>query len=123
GGMCQSQEFSPMRQPSPNMLMVVDKSGSMRQNTASGIAKWTAMRMALGQLVSMFQQIRFGLMMFPTGNDCGPGQINVEVGAGTGTMITNLINRTDADGHTPTAPTLGVALSYAGIHDPQRSDF
>src|SRR5436309_2481311 len=78
-GSCQILSFTPMQQPPPNMLLVMDKSGSMKENTPSGIPKWNAMRTAIGQLVMTFQQVRFGLMLFPANADCGPGTVGVPV--------------------------------------------
>ncbi len=57
----------------PNIMIVLDRSGSMRDQ--NGKTKWTDAKNAVSQITSQFsQEAQFGLLMFPT-----PGQGNCDV--------------------------------------------
>jgi hypothetical protein len=100
----------------PDVLLVVDKSGSMdeRLHSSSSSTKWQIMRDALRQIVEAEDQdIYFGLSLFPSNNSCGAGTISVEVAAGNASAIVNRLNQvTDPDGSTPTHTTLIAAANY-----------
>lgn len=120
---CAMETLSPMRQPAPNLLLVVDKSGSMNEGTPSGPSKWVAMRSALTNVVTTFAQLRFGMMMFPRDNECGAGTIDVAIGDNTGGTIVTVLGRTNAGGRTPTAASLQAAMREPALRDPMRSSF
>ncbi len=67
GGGCGGQEFAA-EAVAPNMLIVLDRSCSMRQvgDTSSGKPKWTISVEAIGQMTMTFQdRIIWGLALFP----------------------------------------------------------
>lgn len=120
--------------PKPvNMLIVLDKSGSMNQMT-NGQEKWGAMKGALDvALAEVANDINFGLELYPTpalgsdtidANNCGdvgnccemPDNITMNVPIGEGSAAVDLISQTLDDtepgGGTPTARALERALEY-----------
>jgi hypothetical protein len=120
--------------PKPvNMLIVLDKSGSM-DHEANGVQKWSAMKEALGlALEEVAEDINFGLELYPTpelaadvidrvscgevGNCCEmPSTITMNVPIQSGIAAVNLIvdqlDNTDPGGGTPTARALERALEY-----------
>ncbi len=96
----------------PDLLLVVDKSGSMDQNI-NGQSKWSTMRSALSTTLSgNANAINFGLMLYPTDNDCGAGNISAPVTSGSGDAIFGALNGVNPNGGTPTHTSLQNALSY-----------
>ena len=66
----------------PDVLLVVDKSGSMRERlNSSSPQKWQLMRDALNAIVMANDTtIYYGLSMYPMGSTCGAGTIAVDIG-------------------------------------------
>jgi Mg-chelatase subunit ChlD len=96
----------------PDLLLVVDKSGSMRDPLATGENKWNTMRGAINQVVADYETgINFGLMTYPSDDQCATGQVRADIGANA-TSISGVLNSTFANGGTPTHHTLAVALNY-----------
>jgi len=94
GGECGATEIAITPIP-PNVLMVLDRSCSMRTAVA-GTPKWTSAVTAVNQLTTNFAgDIRWGLTMFPdtAGDSCGQGAIPVPVAAATEPMIPALLTR------------------------------
>lgn len=125
---------SESSKPNPvNMLIVLDKSGSMDQQS-NGQQRWSAMKSALQSALTGAQdKINFGLELYPTpaiaggtidrlacgqaGNCCEmPADFNMNVPIGTGADAVNqIITELDATlpgGGTPTARALERALDY-----------
>ena len=120
--------------PKPvNMLIVLDKSGSMDQQS-NGQQRWSAMKGALRTaLEEVADSINFGLELYPTpelesdvidkdacgeaGNCCEmPGDIEMNVPIQSGQeavdLIVDKLDNTDPGGGTPTARALERALEY-----------
>ena len=96
----------------PDLLLVVDKSGSMDGNI-SGQNKWGTMRGALNTtLQTNSQNIHFGLMLYPNNSDCGAGNINTEIGASSAPSVASALTAVSPNGGTPTHTSLQNALSY-----------
>jgi hypothetical protein len=106
----------------PDMLIVLDRSGSMNPDSNDDETdRWGGSRTALIEVTASFgDKVRFGLMTFPgrTGNDdddddeaqCAPGMLDVPVGLNAGPAIATTLQGMDADGRTPTAAALQAAL-------------
>jgi len=115
----------------PNVLIAIDRSDSMNE-LIGGVSKWTIAKAAINSLVATFgDRVRFGLELWPgtdpmcsTGGECNPGIVNVDVGPGTATDISDAL----AAAHTchfktPIAPTLKALVSYAGLGDASRANY
>lgn len=97
----------------PDLLLVVDKSGSMAESLSGGGQKWSVMRQALIGIVGSYEdRIDFGLMTFPSDDVCGPGAVRVPVQAGSGALISGALLITSPQGGTPTHTTMSGALAY-----------
>lgn len=112
-----------------NMMLVVDKSGSM-SDTPTGFAKskWISLGGALQTaLADVADQMNFGLILYPydpaggatqEGVTCsvvdGPDAVNVPIAEGTRTVsqIVRIVQDTSPSGGTPTAAALKAALNY-----------
>ncbi len=96
----------------PDLLLVVDRSGSMGDN-AGGAQKWATMRDALGvALDENAGDIHFGLMLYPDNNDCRSGEVSTPVAAGSNAAINTTLGQTNPGGRTPTHSSLENALTY-----------
>lgn len=97
----------------PDLLLVVDKSGSMRDELSNGQDKWPIMRSALTSIVNTHDEgIRFGLMTYPQGDECVAGAVGTAIADSTSTAIAGTLNGINPDGGTPTHTTLTGALDY-----------
>ena len=103
----------------PNMMIVLDKSGSMGNDN-----KWTQARNAIDYILDNYGDIlRFGLDMFPSNDLCGAGNVQVDVGNNTASTIMNTLNATSPNGNTPMAATLMVLNQYRPLKDQSRRNF
>jgi hypothetical protein len=123
----------------PDILIVLDRSGSMNPGSGSNTDRWTGSREAIVQVTGQFEdQIRFGLMTFPAapmapdctgktgldlitcqfsgafGDQCGAGTVNVDIDLNTGDEIAAALSAMQAQGGTPTSLTLETALGVIG---------
>jgi hypothetical protein len=129
---CGKQTFPIMASKvSPNIMMTVDESGSMKdQISGSTNSKWTTLVGAVNDLFMKYSgSAQWGLSIFPhsPANSCSAGQIDIAVGANTTPMILSKLNgMTDATigGNTPTNATLQAELgSAAGLADPMHTNY
>ena len=99
----------------PDMLIVLDRSGSMQTGS-----KWTQAKNAINTVVTANAgAIRFGLLMFPYPDYCSVYGVQVAVGNTTSSAITSTLNATSATGSaTPIASALNSAYSYLVSIDP-----
>jgi hypothetical protein len=114
GDGCEEHIVKPMR-VTPDMLIVLDRSGSMQMN---GVNRWDPSVMGLNAITAKLDDVvRFGLMTFPAqsgdgqnaGNNqlnCDPGELNVPVELNNADDIANVLGDTSPGGRTPTAKTL-----------------
>jgi hypothetical protein len=110
----------------PNLMLVVDKSGSMRDDTcAVGCdRKINDAKTALTFLLNEGEgKIRFGWMPFPIDIGCAVGVVDVSCGDDTAPTIRNKVSGMSANGGTPTGETLEVANADPGMHDEARANF
>ena len=138
----------------PNMMIVLDKSGSMDQdldgdcmmrNPESGPdpctyppydgndyqnanwdapSKWTVADDAMtGILVSHGDRVRFGLVTFASDENCGDGDVRVDIGDDTETEIQTTIDATSPIGATPIGDTLADLVGRASLQDVDHPNF
>jgi hypothetical protein len=97
----------------PDVLLVVDKSGSMDQDLDSGEQKWGAMKSALTTVVGDYDSsINFGLMLYPMDDNCGVGSVRSQIKVDNGPSINASLSTVTPDGGTPTHTTMAAALTY-----------
>jgi len=118
GGGDNCEELTARAMPTtPDMLIVLDRSGSMKRG---GINRWDPSVRAVKSITSSLDsKIRFGMMLFPKpcGFDdpacfldaCAPGELEVPVAVGTSGAIRALLDMTQPTGGTPTGATLDAA--------------
>jgi hypothetical protein len=101
----------------PDLYLIVDRSGSMTTpidffNWAKG-TKWHVMRKTLISLVDTYKvNIRFGLTLFPSDNDCGAGKIDVPLQQGNHGAIKQTLQQSSPMGNTPTHTTIAAVRAY-----------
>jgi von Willebrand factor type A domain len=102
----------------PDMLIVLDRSGSMNPGRNGGTDRWSGSVDAITDVVGRYDDdIRFGLMTFPAvdgANGCAAGTVNVPVGPAAGGPIASTLGGMDANGSTPTAASLEAARQTLG---------
>jgi len=99
---CGGEDFPIEAQP-PNMLIVLDRSGSMDETIGGGwlgggSSKWEIAKEAIAQILADYDdRIRFGLDVFSacTAGGCGPGIIVIEPDLGTQDAINTELAGTD----------------------------
>jgi hypothetical protein len=117
------------RPKSPDVLIVLDRSGSMvgyGEPRNQGKNRWAPSMNAVKRLTSELNDtVSFGLMLFPApapkatfparpapANGCAPGKVDVPVELGTADDIAKILATSTPDtGSTPTAATLDAALT------------
>lgn len=121
---CEGEQFVAEAVP-PNVLIVLDKSGSM-DDAVAGQRKWDTALGAVESLLAEYgDKIRFGLMLYPMGgrNNCGAGTVSVDLGDGTSNAILAALDANGPDGNTPIGASLDAAYDYAPLADPERSNY
>ncbi len=121
GDVCEEQMISNQRVP-PDMLIVLDKSGSMGPlGNPQGIDRWSGSVEALEAITAELEaDIKFGLMTYPAAGvspipgfplpaTCGIGMLDVPIGPNNAGAIANALGAMMPNGGTPTAGTLEAA--------------
>jgi len=122
---CDTMEIESGSIP-PNLLLVVDKSGSMRDPTSQGSSRTKIQdtKDALNALLDEGEgKIRFGWLQFPADSECRPGDVSVECADDSVTEIRQRVNILTPNGGTPTGESLENANDYQGLHDESRNNF
>jgi hypothetical protein len=122
---CAGQQFEAEGVP-PNVLIVLDRSGSMDIDAGGGMTRWQVAVSAInGLLASHGNQVRFGLDLFapPGDGSCGAGQVLVDVGPATASQITSTLSANSPDSLTPIGDTLAALTNYQGLRDPTRENY
>jgi hypothetical protein len=102
----------------PDLLIVLDRSGSMRDVPITFppvfTSKWDIMHTALDDIsVAKDQAIKFGLLEFPSDDNCAADAIpEVPIQLGASSSIAGYFQNRMPDGNTPAYIALGSALAY-----------
>ncbi|MBI5526239.1 MAG: VWA domain-containing protein [Deltaproteobacteria bacterium] len=126
-GVSRAQECN---ETAPNMLLVVDLSGSMDDYVSgwSGPTKWDVVKGAVKSIADKYalNSIRFGLELFAdpdqSGN-CTAGKIHVGIADNNAAAIQNKMNAESPWSNTPIKGALDTANAYQGIRDATRSNY
>ncbi len=124
GGFCGCMgEVFAAEPVSSNVLIVLDRSGSM-DDLIGGTRKWDIATSAIATLLASYgDRVRFGLVMYSSDADCGPGLLEVDVGDMTATAINGALAASGPAGRTPTGDTLAGLTGYAGLEDTARDNY
>lgn len=102
----------------PDLLVVLDRSGSMSSPPAQFppifTPKWTIMKNGLNTVVgARDQQIKFGLMEFPSDDNCGAdASVEVPIGLGSAPAVASYFQNRSPNGNTPAHTALTQALAH-----------
>lgn len=117
----------------PNVLIVLDRSGSMDEHLDGDQGtKWEVAQAAIGQVVTEFGgYVQFGLSLYPgvdpaceVGSGCAAGDVFVDVGTGTADEIIEVLSLVGTCSlGTPTAEALEGLLDYPGLQELERPNF
>jgi hypothetical protein len=123
--MCGDMQLSP-ESVAPNLLLVVDKSGSMKDPISSATTqrKIDDTKSALNLLLDQGDgSINFGFLPYPGSDSCSSGSVRVDCAEDSVPAIQSRVNQLSPGGGTPTGPALQEALDYGPLHDSARSNF
>jgi hypothetical protein len=112
---CGIQNFMLQKGLPPDLLIVLDRSGSMADApSGGGGSKWSQVGSAINTTVSQLQgQIAWGLETFPSDMDCGTSSmLDVPVGLMSAAAINSAISGKMPGGNTPTRAAIGTAAAY-----------
>lgn len=132
GGLCgcTGEEYASTNVP-PNVLIVLDRSGSMNESLGGGQTKWTTAKAAIAQLTAAFEeQARFGLMLYPgtnqkgnQGQSCGAGVVFVHPALDNASTVTSFLSGAGTTSYgTPTAEALKALVTHPDIADATRAN-
>jgi von Willebrand factor type A domain len=113
---CGEQDFMLQKGLPPDLLIVLDKSGSMDSDPGNGMGtKWDQVTAAINQTVSALQgQIKWGLEIFPSDNDCGTSSsVDVPIATNNASAIAGAIAAVGTpNGSTPTTAAIKAGTTY-----------
>ncbi|MCC6749782.1 MAG: VWA domain-containing protein [Deltaproteobacteria bacterium] len=106
----------------PRVLIVLDQSSSMVDPgvTFTGKSKWEVAKEAIAAVLRGYEgKIDFGLMLFPSPSQCGPGALKVPVGPRAGTSILRELGTAPplSGNYTPMAQTLDKVPEVKALQD------
>jgi hypothetical protein len=123
----------------PNVMLVVDKSGSMADPIPGGGTRISELKTAMGGFLDTYGTVaRFGLTTYPEVIStlavpaCGVGRLSIDVSlsddvpsdlTAKAAQIKAAVQAITAGGGTPTATTLASLANYPPLRDPNRQDF
>ncbi len=105
-----------------DLLIVLDRSGSMGRCQMSGVSKWDVAKRALKAVASDLSSMPMGLAVFPDTTDacgmddaCNTGRVVVELAADGAAQVAAYLDASPGPcGGTPTGDSMQVAKDYAG---------
>ena len=148
---CEGEAFAAMPVV-PNVMIVFDKSGSMEEDLDGDCPlfeddetqcdypphgsspdpnpafdapdKWSVASDAMDSiLTSHGPRVRFGLVTFSSDNNCGAGNVRVDVGPTTEADIQSTIASSSPRGSTPIRSTLQNLVGHPGLQDTTRTNY
>jgi hypothetical protein len=125
GGVCGAMEFALQRIP-PNVMLVIDRSGSMGNSVGGGSAtsKWDDLKTAVSSLVTNYDsQMRLGAAIFSSDGNCAAANIDVPLAAAAGATVMTKLNAQGPIGNTPTALALDTVISKGLLNDATRANY
>jgi hypothetical protein len=117
---CHEQTFLPERIGDPDIIVLMDMSGSMTEGTPTKYEQTAdAVTSVVTQLENDGAPIWWGLLFFPTDGDCGVDAATlIPPAAGNAAPIATAINAQSPSGNTPAHKAVQAgAAYYAGISD------
>lgn len=120
---CEGDQFTAEGVP-PNMMIVLDRSGSM-DDPINNTTKWDIAVNAVDNLLASYSaQVRFGLVLYQgDAGDCAPGQVEVDIGPNTAGAINNALAATGPNGFTPIGDTLNALIGWPSLADTTRDNY
>lgn len=110
---CNPQTFSLEQAPAPEIYFVIDRSGSMLiEGSSAGVTRWDEVKSALGATLTEFEEkIQFGLLMYPSSDECGTDGPQVAFAESNREPIEAALDAQGPAGGTPTAAALNNAAA------------
>jgi hypothetical protein len=125
GGVCGGMEFALTRIP-PNVMLVIDRSGSMGASIGGGSAttKWSDLKNAVSSLVTNYDsEMRLGAAIFSSDGNCAASNIDVPLAAAAGVTIEQKLAAQGPSGNTPTALALDTVIGKGMVNDATRANY
>lgn len=113
----------------PNLVIVLDKSGSMTSSPSGGSAppggsKWDLAKIAIKSLLKTYDgQLPIGLALFASDSGCGAARLDIPPDYDTAAKISTLIDSRQPDSSTPTSEAIVAMSKEPVLHDPSRSQY
>lgn len=124
-------EFYQAEAVPPNVLITLDRSGSMH-DWIDGGTKWNVAKAAINDLTALYgDQVYFGLSLFPgynqscnSGASCGPGAVFIAPAPDTAAQIQNFLAGASTCSYgTPIAEHVNSLIDYTGLEDLSRANY
>ncbi|HET6280698.1 MAG TPA: vWA domain-containing protein [Polyangia bacterium] len=119
GGLARAQDAAT--EGCGDILIVLDRSGSMRTCSINGMTKEALAKNALRTIIQGFSSVPMGLFVFPNDSgaganaSCATGRKVIDVSAGGAPQIINYLDtQLRSNGGTPTGSTMEAVLAYQG---------
>src|SRR2546430_2530421 len=125
GGICGAMEFALTRIP-PNVMLVIDRSGSMGQSIGGGSAttKWDDLKTAVASLVTNYDsEMRLGAAIFSSDGNCAAANIDVPLASTAGATVEQKLAAQGPSGNTPTAYALDTVIAKGMVNDATRANY
>ena len=123
-GKCGAMDFQ-LQRIAPNVMLVIDRSGSMSDPIAAGSAttKYDDLKSAVANLVTGYDsQMRLGATFFSSDGNCGAGTVN-PIAPNNGAAVNTMVANHAPGGNTPTATTLDNVIASKELADTGRANY